>query len=616
MGWSVLMLLGLLVNTWVSVEPFAQCPEKCTCLPIQQHIICTHANLTSIPPEIANSTVELNMEYNNLTFLQRFHQDLPDMRSLFLRNCNIKIIKSDAFQKATGVQHLFLDSNEIEELENGTFDNLSNLLYLYLQKNRISYLPSGIFSSLKNLVALYLRYNLLTEISDRSLKSLTQLRWLDLGFNMIANISVKAFDDSVFLRKLDLQNNLLTSVPSFNFKINLQMLHLSGNRIRKLSSASFSRNLKTIRELYVDNMGLKKVTNLVFSRLRRLEVLDLRNNSLTSLSVSRLKSSTIVYLSGNPWKCDCSITELYIRLLMGNKNDPEQEVQCKSPKGFEGRNLTTINILNLKCKSFVVEATSFSPANPTGGQLINTSQSAVTATKDVLKYKTSTQTSTVWINILPEDPCLADDISNILVKPMGEDSLDVSWSSYRDYRLFHLKYTNGDHKDALHLSGGQTHVQLVHLFPGTNYSVCIIPQNKYIMTCENPKPKQCASGKTSGLPETAYRINSPPKDTTSPFVIIGSIMAGVIILAAVIITAYNMRSGNFQFQRYHNEDELNDGKQEETDPYKWDSAYENIDEDRHIYVTSSSLWGMDNERLDCNLAEPIALPSVSEYVSL
>lgn len=557
------------------------------------------------------------MDYNNLTFLQQsFHQDLPEMRSLFLRNCNIKTIKSDAFQKVSGIQHLYLDSNEIQELENGTFDDLSDLLYLYLSNNKITYLQPGIFSSLKNMIALYLRYNRLTEIPDGSFKGVSQLRWLDLGFNTIANISKEALDGSVYLRKLDLQNNLLTSVPSFKSKIRLQMLRLGGNRIRKLSSSSFSRNFRAVRELYFDNVGLQKVTSSAFSRLRRLDVLDFRNNSLTSLSVSQLKSSMTVYLSGNPWKCDCSIAELYIRLLMSKKKDPEQEVQCKSPKDFEGRSLTTTNILNLKCKSYAADTTTYSPANQTEQSLINTSPSVVTTTKKVTTFKTTTPTSTMWNNIIEDDPCLADDISNVLVKPLGEDSLVVSWSSFRDYRYFQIDYSTDDHKDTLRISGEQTRVQLFHLFPGTTYSVCIIPQNGDIITCKNPNSKQCASGQTSGLPETAHHIHSPPMATTSPFVIIGSTMAGVVILAAAVIAVYTMRTKNFQFQRYHNEDERDGNKEEETDPYKWDGAYENIDEDTHVYVTSSSLWGMDNNKLDCNLAQPMPLPSVPKYVPL
>ncbi|XP_073500415.1 leucine-rich repeat transmembrane protein FLRT3-like [Phyllobates terribilis] len=616
MDWSVLMLLGLLANTWVSAEQFAPCPEKCTCLTAEHHVKCTSGNLTAVPPEIANSTIELHMDHNNLTFLrQSFHQDLPEMRFLYFRNCNIKTIKPGAFQKVTGLEHLYLDTNEIQELENGTFEDLSNLFYLYLQKNKISHLQPDIFSPLKNLLALYLTDNLLTEISDGSLKGLTQLRWLDLGFNMISNISNEAFKASVYLRKLDLQYNLLTSVPAFKSIIILKVLRLSGNRIRRLSSTSFNRNSKSVSELYIDNMGLKSVSRLVFSRLRRLDVLDVRNNSLTSLSVSKLKSSTTIYLTGNPWKCDCSIAELYVRLLMGNKNDPEQEVLCKSPKGLEGRSLTTINILNLKCKSFAVDATTFLPANQTEGKFINTSPSVVTSNKEVTKT-TSTPTFTTWINIIEEDPCFADDISNILVKPAGEDSLDVSWSSFRDYRYFQIEYSSVDHRDTLHISGKQTQAQLFHLLPGTTYSVCIIPQIKDITTCETPKLKQCASGETSARSETAYHSHSLPKATTSPFVIIGSTVAGLVILVAAIITGYALRSSNFQFQRYHNEEETEGGKEDDTDPYKWGGEYENIDEDRHVYVTSSSLWGMDNEKLDCSLAESISLPSVPKYVSL
>ncbi|XP_075040200.1 uncharacterized protein LOC142100149 isoform X2 [Mixophyes fleayi] len=622
MGRSILMLMAILIKTWVASQSTTLCPERCTCLPLQRHILCSNASLTSIPSVLPNNTIELHLQNNNFSLLQpNFQQNLSELRGLYLSNCNIKNIQSDAFVEVTGIQHLYLDTNELHGFEEGAFSNLSNVLYLHLEKNKIVYLRPGIFSAMNKLVALYLNFNLLTELYDGSLKGLNQLRWLDLGFNLLANISRKAFDDVPYIRNLNLEMNNLTSVPSsIRPRRNLQMLRLSGNRIRKLGSSSFSRNLRSVKELYLDNMGLEKVTSLSFNGIRMLQVLDLRNNSLTSLPVSRIKSNTKIYLTGNPWSCDCSIIDLYIQLLLRGRADPEQQVQCQSPKAFEGRSLTTLNILHLKCKFLTEDATTSTPVNQTEGKVENSSPSVAVTTRAITPtYKTSTPTtsiSTTSINILEEDPCLADYISNILVKPMGEESLEVSWSVSRNYKYFQILFSAGEHRDTVNISGGPMLAHLYHLNPGTIYTVCIVPKNIGIMTCQNPKPRQCANGQTDGVLGQTYHVSSLPKTINSPFVIIGSSAAAVLLVAAVAFIVYARRSNNFQFQRYHDEDGMDGIRKQETDPDKWDNAYENLDEDRHIYVTASSLWGMDNEKLDCTLADPLPLPSAPKYVTL
>ncbi|XP_063796801.1 chondroadherin-like [Pseudophryne corroboree] len=618
MVWSYLILMAVLMKTCVISLPTALCPERCTCLPLQRHVLCSNANFTSIPSEIQNTTTELHLQDNNFSLLQSsFLKNLPDLRALYLSNCNVEDIQPGAFQEVTGIEHLYLDSNELHRIQEGTFSNLSNLLYLHLEKNKIDYLHPGIFSALNKLTALYLNFNSLTELTDGSLKGLTQLRWLDLGFNALSNISRKAFEDVPYIRNLNLEMNNLTRVSSaIRITSNLQKLRLSGNRIRKLTSIS----LKSVKELYLDNMGLEKASSLAFSRIRMLEVLDLRNNSLTSLPVSRIKSNTKIYLSGNPWRCDCSIVALYVRLLLGDKNNPQQQVQCQSPKALEGRSLTTLNILHLNCKSLTEDSTTATPGNYTEGKLVNSPPSvAVTTRALVTPYKIftpATSVSTTVINKVDEDPCLADYISNVLVKSMGEESLQVSWSVSRTYKSFQIVYSADEDRGTLHILGEPMHAQLYHLHPGTIYTVCIVPQNIDIAKCQKPKPGQCANGQTDDVPEQTYHVNSPPSTNSSPFVIIGSFMAVVVLVAAVCFILYTRRTNNFQFQRYHDEDGIDGGRKQETDPDKWDDVYENVDEDRHIYVTASSLWGMDNEKLDCSLADSVPLPSCPKYVTL
>ncbi|KAM9324522.1 uncharacterized protein PAF06_000575 [Gastrophryne carolinensis] len=616
MEWSLLIILAIWLDTGVISEPTLACPERCTCLHMQRHILCNNASLTAPPAEIANDTVELYLQHNTFASLnQSFLQDLPELRSLFLSNCAMEAIQSDAFQRVTGIQHLYLDSNELHSFEEGTFDNLSSLIYLHLERNKIDYLRPGIFSTMKKLNALYLSHNLLKELPDNSFKGLTQLRWLDLGFNMLLNISRKALSDTRNLRRLNLEMNNLTSIPSLP-KGSLQMLRLSGNTIKRLSNVSFRRQMKSLTELYMDNMGLEKVTNSFFSRLRLVDVIDLRNNSLASLPVSQLRTFTKVYLTGNPWRCDCSITDLYVRQLLGRINDPEQQVLCQSPKAMEGRSLSSINILKLTCE----ETTTPVSRSLTDSPLINRPTSVVVATTTTTRTSTATTTPSTPThrstsgNVLEEDACLADQVSSISVMSLSEEALEVSWSASKEFFYFQILYSGGEDRKTLQITGEQTQIHLYSLQPGTTYTVCVIPQNTAAMICQTPKPKQCATGQTHIVPAQASHIYSPPKMTTSPFVIVGSSVAAVVLLAAIVFTVYSMRLPKFGFQRYHNEDGSEWNRKQDNDPYKLEGI--DTEDDRHIYVTASSFWGTDNGILDCSLAEPIPVPAVPQYVTL
>ncbi|KAM4722832.1 uncharacterized protein WCC33_009001 [Rhinophrynus dorsalis] len=629
MGHWFFMTLAIVFANCKSSElipPTDQCPENCTCLPVQQHILCANASLTSIPSKVANNTVELHLQRNSFSVLETsFLRDLPDLRGLYLSECRISSIESGAFQEVDSIRHLHLDSNQLKELKNGTFKNLSNLLYLHLENNKISYLIPGIFLPLKKLSVLYLNHNLLSDLPDGSLSGLAQLRWLDLGFNILSDIAYSSFYSMNNLRRLNLEMNNITSVPSsVRLRSGLQMLRLSGNYIKRLSTLSFGRNLRTLTELYLDMVGLERVSSLTFRRLSMLEVLDLRNNSLEYLPVSRIKIFTKIYLTGNPWKCDCSLIGLHTRLQLTKVMDKDQQAECQSPKALQGQSLINVNLGKLTCPAFGEDnlTTTATPGTIEQSALPQPSKHPVTTTSKstAVVYKTPPPrpvfSSTPRNNIAEVwDPCLADHISNVLVRPTGEETLEVSWSVSGDFSQFEIYYNAGQEKSSLHIIGGLTNIQINHLHPGTTYTVCIVPQNVDINKCRNPKYRQCAEGRTEGIFQQPHAVYSPPV-STSPFLILGVSITIVVLVAISIFTVYIMKSRNINFQRYYNEEEDEGSRRQELDPYKWDGVYENIDDDRHVYVTASSLWGMDNDKLDCSLAEPVSLPSVPKYVTL
>ncbi|XP_053107556.1 chondroadherin-like [Hemicordylus capensis] len=345
--WTMVFTLPLLWILIISIPELldgSQCPSHCTCSFSEQFVHCANASLSSLPTNISSTTVELDLQFNQFDrLLAASFPDLPELSTLYLGSSHVHWIEPGAFQGVRNLYHLHLDNCLLEEISEGVFENLTSLVFLHLQHNRIACLSPGVFSSLKRLSFLDLSYNLLTELSDQSLRGLQQLRQLYLSANLIANLSTRALPGN--LRTLYLDWNQLTSVPaSIRTSVTLSSLHLSGNPIRELTVISFGRKLVSLRQLFLDNLPLENVTGSSFKRLRRLEVLSLRNNSLESLpSLASLKSLSTLYLTGNKWHCDCKLIWLrtWQKRIIRKDRSP---VECWSPEALQGQLLVNIEV--------------------------------------------------------------------------------------------------------------------------------------------------------------------------------------------------------------------------------------------------------------------------------
>lgn len=196
---------------------------------------------------------------------------------------------------------------------------------------------------MERLSVLDLSYNLLTELSDQTFSGLQQLRQLCLSVNLIANISARALPSS--LRTLYLDRNRLKTVPAaIRTCAALANLHLSGNPLGELTALSFGRKLSSLRQLFLDNLPLENITGSAFKRLRRLELLSLRNNSLESLSsLESLKYLSTLYLTGNKWRCDCNLIWLrtWQKRVVRTVRSP---VECSFPEALEGQLLVNTEV--------------------------------------------------------------------------------------------------------------------------------------------------------------------------------------------------------------------------------------------------------------------------------
>ncbi|KAJ8396226.1 hypothetical protein AAFF_G00020930 [Aldrovandia affinis] len=219
--------------------------------------------------------------------LFRVPHDLPQaLSSLNLDRNQIRSLRSRELGHLRHLAALSVSYNKLVSVDGAL--RLPNLTVLELSGNHLRTLPSRVTSRLERLDC---RQNSIQEVTYQQLSGMRQLRHLFLENNTIQHFEANALKNCIHLTNLALEQNLLPAIPE-GLPETLVRLDLKGNRIQ------------TIREQELVS-------------LKRLQVLNLRNNKLSSLSLSalellpRLKK---VYLDGNPWNCSCEILRVKRRL--------------------------------------------------------------------------------------------------------------------------------------------------------------------------------------------------------------------------------------------------------------------------------------------------------------
>lgn len=222
------------------------------------------------------------------------------------------------------------------------FTGLPQLTYLHLEKNRFTTFPKDAFKLVPSLLALHLENNSLTRLESDSLVGAEGLRALYLTGNDLTYVSPRALDQAGDLDTLHLGGNKLKEVPTeaLSQVQNLRDLRLSGNTIRWIGPNAFLPVERSLKELYLDNIGLEKVSGLqkwvtltagVFSSKTYLDVmfaLQLSQHSLAGLGpglrslflegnqleevpdLHPFTSLEVINLADNPLMCDCPLLPL------------------------------------------------------------------------------------------------------------------------------------------------------------------------------------------------------------------------------------------------------------------------------------------------------------------
>uniref|UniRef100_A0A665UF42 Chondroadherin-like protein n=1 Tax=Echeneis naucrates TaxID=173247 RepID=A0A665UF42_ECHNA len=321
-----------------------KCPANCVCE--THHSSCENRSHAKIPRGFAPDTRLLDLRGNHFHYIpSNSFPGVAQVVSLHLQRCKIAEVEGGAFSGMKGLIYLYLSENDLTSLSPDAFKGLPQLTYLHLEKNRFASFPKGAFKLLPSLLALHLENNSITKLEPGILTGAEALRALYLTGNAIDHVSPRALEHGSDLDTLHLGANKLKEVPTEALsKVgNLRDLRLSGNSIRWVGPNAFQPLERSLKELYLDKMGLEKVSGLSLTGLGPgLRSLFLEGNQLEEVpDLHPFTSLEVINLADNPLMCDCPL--LPLRLWI-EKVNLKVRATCANPPELRGRRVKDVHV--------------------------------------------------------------------------------------------------------------------------------------------------------------------------------------------------------------------------------------------------------------------------------
>uniref|UniRef100_A0A8D2Q661 TIR domain-containing protein n=1 Tax=Varanus komodoensis TaxID=61221 RepID=A0A8D2Q661_VARKO len=262
--------------------------------PNLQQLNLTNNNMFYVMADSFQATpalVELSLDMNPLNISQLINVSLPNLTMLHFSSMKPSMNWTMQLASCTNLTWLDLSTTGNKNLKNGVFDRFQNLEFLSLDKCKIMHLSSSAWGKNMQIRKLILKRNAITQLQDYVFQALTHLSYLDLSKNRLTNLQTRSFFGMAALRTLILQGCQITAVTraTFHYARKMEFLDLRENSIKLLKDHAFM--LKHVNTL------------LIFSRLKKLETLDLSHNHLFTYNKYDYPSlSNLQYLSlkGNP----------------------------------------------------------------------------------------------------------------------------------------------------------------------------------------------------------------------------------------------------------------------------------------------------------------------------
>nr|XP_014717194.2 podocan-like protein 1 isoform X1 [Equus asinus] len=259
-----------------SQPPPRACPLRCSC-PRDDTVDCDGLDLQVFPDNITRAAQHLSLQNNQLQELP--YNELSRLSSLRTLNLHNNLISS-------------------EGLPDEAFESLTQLQHISVAQNKLSVAPQFLPRSLR---VADLAANQMTEIFPLTFGEKPALRAVYLHNNQLGNAGLPpdAFRGSAAVATLSLSSNRLRYVPP-SLPPALERLHLQNNLISKVPRGALSRQTH-LRELHLQHnqltdSGLDATT---FSKLHRLEYLDLSHNQLAAVPAGLPRTLAVLHLGRN-----------------------------------------------------------------------------------------------------------------------------------------------------------------------------------------------------------------------------------------------------------------------------------------------------------------------------
>uniref|UniRef100_A0A669CFV7 Chondroadherin-like b n=1 Tax=Oreochromis niloticus TaxID=8128 RepID=A0A669CFV7_ORENI len=220
---------------------------------------------------------------------------------------------------------------------------------LDLRGNHFHYIPSNSFPGVAQVVSLHLQRCKIVDVEGGAFSGMKGLIYLYLSENEITSLSPDAFKDPnslafVFKVSLICSHFIWRTTPSPSWRLFTRQM--TWTRCLEIQFVGSDRMLskplgRSLKELYLDNMGLEKVSGALAGLGPGLRSLFLEGNQLEEVpDFHPLTALEVINLADNPLMCDCPLLPLRMWI---EKVNLKVRATCANPPELRGRRVKDVH---------------------------------------------------------------------------------------------------------------------------------------------------------------------------------------------------------------------------------------------------------------------------------
>lgn len=296
-------------------SPSSPCPAPCECSEAARTVKCVNRNLSAVPADLPLYT-----------------------RTLFLTGNQLAVLPAGAFARRPPLAELAalnLSGSRLREVHAGAFEDLPGLQQLDLSHNPLAHLSPFAFSAINASASAPspLLELILNHIIEPPPPGQGQ------GQKQKQNQSVEGMVGAALRAGHALQG--------------LRRLQLASNHLLYLPRDALSQ-LPALTHLDLRNNSLVSLTYLSFRNLTHLERLHLEDNALKVLHNGTLVEwqgleHVKVFLDNNPWVCDCHMVDMVTWLRETEIVEGKARLTCAFPEKMRNQVLVELSVSDLEC---------------------------------------------------------------------------------------------------------------------------------------------------------------------------------------------------------------------------------------------------------------------------